>query len=180
MAKIEKQDVSIVNSVTLGNILGITDRRVRQLVEESIIETVARGKYELIKCVQKYCSYLRQKTEADSNKTGAKTDYETERALHEKVKREKADLQFKVMKGEMHRALDVENVMVDMITNAKTKLLGIPAKAAPMIIGYTDIPQIQSILQKAVYETLEELVNYTPELFSNKSVLVDEGEDTDD
>lgn len=180
MAKIEKQDITIVNSITLGNIIGITDRRVRQLVEESIIETVARGKYDLMKCVNRYCTYLRQKTEADSNKQGSKIDYENERALHEKVKREKADLQFKVMKGEMHRALDVENVMVDMITNAKTKLLGIPAKAAPMIIGYTDIPQIQSILQKAVNETLEELVEYDKELFSNKLVVADEGDEADE
>lgn len=179
MAKIEKQDITIVNSVTLGNILGITDRRVRQLVDETIIETIARGKYDLFKCVQRYCTYLRQKTEADSNKQGAKIDYDNEHALHEKVKREKADLQFKVMKGEMHRAIDVENVMVDMITNAKTKLLGIPAKAAPMIIGYTNIPQIQSILQKAVYETLEELADYNKELFSNK-LVVDEGEEEDE
>jgi len=179
MAKIENLDITIVNSITLGNILGITDRRVRQLVEENIIETVSRGKYELIKCVKRYCTYLRQKSEADSNKQGSKIDYETERALHEKVKREKADLQFKVMKGEMHRAIDVENVMVDMITNAKTKILGIPAKAAPMIIGYTDIPRVQSILQKAVYETLEELSGYNKELFSNK-LVVDEGEEEDE
>jgi phage terminase Nu1 subunit (DNA packaging protein) len=177
LQKNENLDVTIVNSITLATILGITDRRVRQLVQEGVINAKSRGKYELVKTVQLYCNYLRQKTEVDSNKQGAKVDYETERALHEKVKREKADLQFKVMKGELHRAQDVENIMVDMITNAKTKLLGIPAKAAPMIIGYTDIPRVQSILQKAVEETLGELANYNPELFTNKSVLVDEGEE---
>ncbi|MGK0468964.1 MAG: hypothetical protein ACJAX4_004313, partial [Clostridium sp.] len=61
MAKLENLDITIVNSITLGNILGITDRRVRQLVDENIIETIARGKYELIKCVKRYCTYLRQK-----------------------------------------------------------------------------------------------------------------------
>ncbi|MFT5871122.1 MAG: phage terminase Nu1 subunit (DNA packaging protein) [Clostridium sp.] len=180
MAKNDNLDITVVNSITLATILGITDRRVRQLVQEGIINTKARGKYELVKTIQHYCTYLRQKTEADSNKQGSKIDYEIERALHEKVKREKADLQFKVMKGEMHRAIDVENVMVDMITNAKAKLLGIPAKAAPMIIGYADIPMIQSILQKVVYETLEELVDYNKELFSNVSVVVDEGEEEDE
>ena len=175
--KNENLDITIVNSITLATTLGITDRRVRQLVQEGVINAKSRGKYELVKTIQQYCNYLRQKTEVDSNKQGSKIDYDIERALHEKVKREKAELQFKVMKGELHRAQDVENVMVDMITNAKTKLLGIPAKAAPMVIGYTDIPRVQSILQKAIYETLEELTDYNKDLFSNKSTLVDDGEE---
>lgn len=54
------------------------------------------------------------------------------------------------MKGELHKAHDVEDVVVDRITNVKTKLLEISYKAAPMIIGYTDITRVQSILQKLI------------------------------
>lgn len=151
MAKNDNLDNTIVNSITLATILGITDRRVRQLVQEGIIDAKARGKYELVKTIQQYCNYLRQKSEVDSNKLGSKIDYENERALHEKVKREKADLQLKVMKGELHRAIDLEMVVTDMITKTKIKILGIPAKAAPMIIVYTDIPRIQIVLQKVIY-----------------------------
>lgn len=80
------------------------------------------------------------------------------------------------MKSELHEAVDVEYIIRDMIANAKTKLISIPGKAAPMIIGYTDIPRIQSILQKAIEETLEDLANYVSEGVSNDVLLLSEGE----
>lgn len=52
---------TIVNSMMLAQILGISDRRVRQLVDEGVINNVGWGKYELIKSVQQYCNFIRRK-----------------------------------------------------------------------------------------------------------------------
>jgi phage terminase Nu1 subunit (DNA packaging protein) len=167
----KKMDVTIVNSIVLGSCWGITDRRVRQLREEGIISEVARGKYDLIESTRRYCEYLRQQVNASNDGKEVKLNYDTEKALHEKVKREKAELQFKVMKGELHRSEDVESVMTDMITRAKTKLLGIPPRVAPLVLGYKDISKVQTILQNHVEEALNELADYNPELFINDEVL---------
>lgn len=180
MKKNENLDTTIVNSITLGNILGITDRRVRALVDEGVINSISRGKYEMIKSVQQYCNFLRQKTEVDSNKKGAKIDYDTEHALHEKVKREKAELQLKVMKGELHRSEDVESIMVDMITKTKTKLLGIPSKAAVPVMGHTDMNKVEDILTKLINKALSELAEYNPEDFSKNALFFDESDDEED
>lgn len=172
-----KIDATIVNSIVLGNCWGVTDRRVRQLREEGIISEVARGKYDLINCTKKYCEYLRQQVNANNDGKEVKLNYDTEKALHEKVKREKAELQFKVMKGELHRSEDVESVMTDMITRAKTKLLGIPPRVSPLILGYKDISKVQLILQTHIEEALNELADYDPELFINDDVL--QGDDNE-
>lgn len=172
----KKMDVTIVNSIVLGGLWGITDRRVRQLREEGVISEVARGKYSLNDCTRKYCEYLRQQINANSEGKETKLSYDTEKALHEKAKREKAELQLQVMKGELHRSEDIEMVMTDMLTRIKTKLLGIPSKVAPLVIGYKDITKPQGILQKYIQETLAELSEYNPELFINDEVLQQQGD----
>lgn len=170
-AKLDKLSVTIVNSVTLGNIWGITDRRVRQLREEGVISEVARGKYDLIECTRRYCEYLRQAANAQANSKEAKLNIDVEKALHERAKREKAELQLQIMRGEVHLGTDVERIMTDMISRAKTKLLALPAKVAPYVIGYDNIAKIQSILSRHIEEALQELSEYDPQLFINDSVV---------
>lgn len=175
--KSKKIDATIVNSVTLGDIWGITDRRVRKLAEEGVIEAVSRGKYDLASCTKRYCAYLRQAAESSEDKKNAKLDYDTEKALHEKIKREKSELQLKVMRGELHKAEDVDFVMTDMITKAKMKLLAIPSKAADLVIGRKDINSIENIIQKMIEEALVELSDYNSDLFKNDEVIEDDSDE---
>ena len=42
-------------------------------------------------------------------------------------------------------------------TNIKTKMLSIPTKAAPLVIGCKTIPQVKEVLDQHVYEALNEL-----------------------
>jgi Fe2+ transport system protein B len=169
-----KLDIPVANSITVGEWLGITDRHVRRLASEGIIDTVSKGKYDILDCVKKYTSYLRQQNESRKSNKEVKLNYDVERALHEKVKRDTAELKLKVMKSDLHKAEDIEKIMNDTIANAREQLLSIPGKATLMVMGHTDIPSIQSILQKVVYETLEEIVNYIPGPINKKTVVIDE------
>lgn len=170
-SKAEKLDVSIVNSITLGKIWGITDRRVRQLREESVISEVARGKYDLYECTRKYCDFLRQSVNANAGSKETKITKESEQALHEKAKREMAEIKLQIMRGEVHLGADVEHVMTDMLSRVRTKLLALPSKAAPFVLGYDNIAKIQAILNKHIEEALLELSEYDPQLFTNSSVV---------
>lgn len=167
---------TMVNSITLSRFFGITDRRVRQLTEEKVLVTVAKNKYDLMDSVRRYCNYLKTANESNSNKSPDKINLETERALHEKAKREKAELLVKVMKGELHKAEDIELVMTDMITRAKVKLLALPSKIAPQIVKITDAGKIQNLIQSIIEEALFELADYNADLFKNDNVLGDEDE----
>ena len=174
----KKMDVTIVNSVVLGSCWGISDRRVRQLREEQVISEVARGKFNLIESTRRYCEYLRNQINSSEGNEN-KCNYETERAAHEKTKREMKELQLGVMKGKLHRSEDVEEVMTDMIIYAKTKLLALPERIAIIAAGISDVNAIETKVEKLILNALNELKEYNPELFANSEVIASNGADDD-
>ena len=80
------------------------------------------------------------------------------------------------MKGELHKAEDVEIVMMDMLVAFKTKIMGIPSKVAP-ILENRDAAFVKDRLTKEVIEALNELKDYDPKAFySDEYVEESEGE----
>lgn len=145
----------------LAEILNLSPRRVQQLAEEGVLVKSSRGKYKAVESIQ---NFIRQLSKEQSSKASG-VDYFDERALHEKAKREKAQLELAVMKGELHRSEDVEFVMNDMIAAFRSRILAIPSKLAPQLAGKTDIPMIQQLLSLETNEALTELSNYDPAAF---------------
>lgn len=172
-------DNVVVAGGYLANIFGITDRRVRQLAEEGVIARVKKGRYDLVESIKGYIVYLKTNQDIKESKSEADLDYDMERAKHERIKREIAELNLAEMKGQIHYADDVEKVMNDMLSNFRSKVLSMASKLAPILIARNDINQIQDMINKEAYEVLEELSNYDPKLFySEKYIdLEDEVED---
>lgn len=174
-------DGLVVTTSVISDIFNMSQRRVRQLVEEGIIDRVKNGSFELMPTVKKYILYLK----ASGDSKGGEIDLIKEKAMHERAKREIAEMELAQMKGIMHNAADVEKVMNDMLAAFRAKLLGMPSKVAPLLIAQNEIAIIQDILQKEVYEALEELSNYDPQIFySEKYIELDEepveGDTTDE
>lgn len=165
-----------VNQKELASILGITSRRVRQLREEGFFSFAENGKkYSLEKCVQEYIEY---KVKAETN-LGTSIDIEKERAEHEQIKKNIAKLKLRKLKKELHEASDVELFLGDMLINFRNRLLSIPSKVAVQILGEEDINRIIEILQKEMYETLDELSEYNPDAI-NREKNYDYEDDEDD
>ncbi|MDU4852843.1 MAG: DNA-packaging protein [Clostridioides difficile] len=149
-----------VNQKELATILGITSRRVRQLREEGFFSFAENGKkYSLEKCVQEYIEY---KVKAETN-SGTSIDVEREKAEHEQIKKNISKLKLRKLKKELHEASDVELFLNEMLINFRNRLLSIPSKVAVQILGEEDVNRIIEILQKEMYETLDELSEYNPD-----------------
>ena len=149
-----------VNQKELATILGITSRRVRQLREEGFFSFAENGKkYSLEKCVQEYIEY---KVKAETN-SGTSIDVEREKAEHEQIKKNISKLKLRKLKKELHEASDVEFFLSEMLINFRNRLLSIPSKVAVQILGEEDVNRIIEILQKEMYETLDELSEYNPD-----------------
>lgn len=149
-----------VNQKELATILGITSRRVRQLREEGFFSFAENGKkYSLEKCVQEYIEY---KVKAETN-SGTSIDVEREKAEHEQIKKNISKLKLRKLKKELHEASDVELFLSEMLINFRNRLLSIPSKVAVQILGEEDVNKIIEILQKEMYETLDELSEYNPD-----------------
>lgn len=153
-----------VNQKELAAVLGVTDRRIRQLKADfGLFEKnmVAGGKkkiYILEKCVQEYIDY---KIDAEMPR-GAGFEKEKEQAEHEQIKKKISMLKLRRLRGELHEADDVERFLMGMLLNFRNRLLAIPHKLAPLIVGEDDINIILDVMEKELLQTMEELSGYDP------------------
>ena len=153
-----------VNQKELAAILGITDRRVRQLKNEfglfskGLSSEKKQKNYVLEKCVPEYINY---KLEAEVQQ-GKGYNKEKEQAEHEQIKKKISILKLRKLKRELHEADDVEEFLTDMLVNFKNRLLSVPQKVAPLIVSEDDVNVILDILEREIFQTLEELSEYDP------------------
>lgn len=170
--KIESVEHVTVTSTVLANLFGMTSRRIRQLENEGVIKKVARGKYSLQENIKSYITFIKASVNLKENNTEeTKINYDEEHALLEKRKREKIELELASMRGTMHFSEDVERVMNDMLSNFRAKILALPSRVAPRLIGIDTIADIQEILQIETLEVLQELSEYNPSEFYSEEYV---------
>ncbi|WP_373837605.1 hypothetical protein, partial [Bacteroides heparinolyticus] len=147
-----------VNSATLEKIIGVSDRRIRQLAEENIIIRAAKWRYKLMESISNYILTLKVAIESGNNESpDREIDLEEEKAIHERVKRHISELKLQTMKGDLHKSEDVERVMTDMLVSVKTKLLSMPTKLAPILVSRNDIDFVRNTINREVLDALNEL-----------------------
>ncbi|MGE7094376.1 hypothetical protein ACQKII_23680 [Lysinibacillus sp. NPDC048646] len=117
-----KTDISeiVVNTAAIAKMFNLTEMRVRQLVEEGVISRAGYGRFDLIDTVSKYVTFLKLSSEGiDENDVVESLDYE--KWLHEKAKREKAEIELAHIKKEMQRSEEVEKVVNHMVMAFRSK-----------------------------------------------------------
>lgn len=176
-AKVTDIDSLTVSAAVLGNIFGVTDRRIRQMAEEGIIVRAAKGRYNLVDSLKNYILSLKLAVDSnDGDNPDGELNFEEEKALHERVKRHISEMKLQTMKGELHKADDVRHVMTDMLSSFKTRMMNIPAKVAP-VLEDRDAGYIKERLTSEVTEALNELKDYNPADFYSDEYV--EGEDNE-
>lgn len=176
-AKVDSIDNLTVSASVLAELLGVTDRRVRQLAEEGIFTRVSKGRYNLPESIKTYINMLKMEQDIVNAGTGDGLDLETERAIKIRVERKQAEIKLALMKGEVHKAADVEQIMTDMLTSFRTKLLNIPAKLAPILVARNEVGHIKDLINNEIIEVLNELKDYNPsDFYAEEYIDYDEDE----
>ena len=135
----------------LSRALNLGTTRINQLIDEGIVvrdETSRSGQVMLFESLQNY--FL------SKNATGDNVNFWKERGLHEKAKRELAEVKLAKTRGELYESSTVESVLVELLTNFRNKLLGLPSKYARQLEGKSR-EEIYNALTLAVEEELVEL-----------------------
>lgn len=156
----------VVSSSQLAKILGYTTARIRQLDKENAFVKVGRGKYDVTASIQSFINYQVEKKTASDDEDLNKLKEET---LWTRARRKKSELEYKIMSGELHRSEDVEEVMNAMLASFRAQLLAFPTKAAAKVTGQTEIMAVKELLKVEIYEVMEELSNYDPDVFYERS-----------
>lgn len=176
--KIDDLEQITVSSSVLCDLIGVSDRRVRQLAQEGILIRVSKGRYSLAKSIKGYIVNLKLAQTMDKdNKESGPVDLDIEKAKHEKIKRQLSENKLSLQLGKLHRAEDVERVMTDMLANFKGKTLNIPSRLAVKLTNQSDEVYIEEVLRTACIESLQELSEYDPGLFYSEDVIIDEDGD---
>lgn len=166
----------VVNTDVMADILGFTRQRVNQLAKDGVLDKQAPGRFLLHRNIKRYIDFLRtgQRTEKEDE---AQADYWAEKALHEKAKRETTEIKLAQLRNQMHDAVDVEMAVTNMLATFRNRILSIPQKVAPKIIGLDNLAEINEVINIELLEALLELSDYDPALFGSDEL--DEYEDFD-
>ena len=146
-----------ITGAQLAGLLGLSTARIHQLVKEQVIRKEKRNCYILQTAIQDYVNY-----QAGKNAGGyAKGEgYQEEKARLTKLQADKAQLEVDTISGNLVPADDVSRKWYQVITDCKTRLLTVPAKAAPIVAAETEAGRVQTIIDDLVREALEELTEY--------------------
>lgn len=150
----------LVTQKALGECLGISARRIRQLKESGLFEgSMSDKRYKLEPCIKEYIEY---RVNAE---TGRRTSEPKERvqARHEEVKLQISALKLRKMRHEVHESTDVELFLSDMLLRFRRRLMEMPTKLALLLAGQDDVGQITETIKKEVLGALEELSEYDPD-----------------
>lgn len=164
----------VVNTKALADLFGYSSQRINQLAQEGILEKKAAGRWPLMKNVQRFINYLRTNAN-DKDKSENQAIYWEEKALHERAKREIAEIELAKLKNRMHDAADVEYVMTNMLITFRNKILAMPEKLAPKVYGLKTLSEISEIIHDELAEALNELSEYDPVMFEGDN----DGEEDD-
>lgn len=144
--------MALYTSKAVAEVLGVTERRVRELRDEGVLSEERPGIFNMKTVVKQYLAYKIGDKDDSSRLTAARADREETRSKIEKMKMEEAQ-------GDLHRTEDVERGLKAIFANFKNRLETIPTKYAKTMAQLTDPVEAHDILQKAVEEALIELSN---------------------
>ena len=154
MAAREKVADKNVATTELAAVLGISARRVQQLAQDGILDTVERGKFELGAAVQAYIRFLGRDamTEEDKKLESAKR---------------KAEATLKLSKAKIAKAqadelspYHVAAMTADLIYTIRGALMAFPGRVAIDAAAITDAAEEAEYLRKEVNILCAQLAQY--------------------
>lgn len=97
-----------------------------------------------------------RKTDAERSEQGY-IDYNEARARREHYNAQIAEMEARKIAGELAETSQIDTVWQGILGNVRAKLVSIPAKTAPSLLGLESIAEIESALTDAIYEAMAEL-----------------------
>ena len=160
--KKEKRDFrsEIISAPEAAAFLKIPERTFDRLVETGVIPKDSYGEYIF---GDVFDAFL----ESVFDSKGLK-EAQTE-LIRTRAKKEKKELE--ALDGELVPVSVVAKVYADNISNIRSKLLAIPVKIAPELVG-KDSVSMQAKLKHEIYEILKELADYDQERIAHEAEIL--------
>lgn len=126
----------------IAKLFQFSERKVRDYFKAA---RVAPGKYDLLQVIEIFVEKNSGKDEVSELK---------------RAEKELKEYKLQILKKEYHHESDVVRIVSNMNYNFKSKLMAIPSKISGQLLNKENQLEVKEILKKAIYEVLEELVDY--------------------
>lgn len=140
----------------LATAAGYTYRRLYDIDKslpdnEKLFVTREDGKCDLAEFVQRWVKY---NVERDS---GEEKSLEEVKAIHERVKTVKTELEVQRMKNQLIDVNDVRKLWGEIANTVMQRLIRLPASIAPQILMMDNVERVAGILSKEIRDALTEI-----------------------
>ena len=143
----------------LSKALGLTTRRIQQLVKNNILPKSIDGDYDLAGCIRGYEKYLQQQNSGKNN-----NNLHTQKLRLLKAQADKAELEVAILEGKYLAISEIELTWSNLLLAFRSKMLGLPNNLARQIIALGgDFAAVSNLLEKEMHAALLELSNYSSE-----------------
>lgn len=163
-----------VSASVVAEYIGVSDRRVRQLVDEGLFTPERRGKllkFDLIDTVRTYIEWLRdraaQREEPDlelaEQKLQAEVDYKRAKAAEE-------ELMLDELRLNMHRSEDVEECIEEIVYTIRSEIVALPGRVAIDVARTETAAEAEKVIRLECNNLLEDLADfrYDPDFFRKR------------
>ncbi len=143
----------------LATVLGLTSKRIRQMVEDGTIVIEEKNQYPLADSVQAYIKFLQKSLPSAEDVKLAKATRVAESTI--KASRAKvASLEASELTGKMHRAEDVMRVTEDMLFSFRSGLNALPGRLAVDVVDCKTPAEASEVIKREVHKLMRELADY--------------------
>jgi len=149
-------------------IFGITSRQYRKHAHEDGAPIVIGGKVNLIQACKWLISYYRVLAKGQGSLS--LTD---ERTRLTKINADRKELQLRKEKGEVINTVEAMRLWGGVCQAIRSKILSMPSKLSPIVLGIKTIPEIKDITEKFAEEILNEIAN--PDIVEVARMVGDKG-----
>lgn len=171
----KKEAKNLQPTQVIAKLYGSTTRQIEYLTKNGVIQNDGGkpARYDLIPTIQALFQYQRniiknkEKSEKDSKSESDRLDGD---ARIKQAKAEREELRLKELRGELHRAEDVEAITTDHVLFLRSMLMALPGKLAVDCATLHSAPQVADRIQKEVYGILNRLADYEydPEAYKQR------------
>lgn len=159
----------------IADVYGSTVQRIEYLVKQGVIQGEGKPlKFDLKPTIKALFKYQKELNKSQ-NKDGAVKELELDKlegeARIKQAKAEMEELSLKELRGELHRAKDVEAIVSDSALYLRSMLMALPGQLA-VDLAKTDNPaEAADRIKTAVYHILDEMADnyeYNPEKYAER------------
>jgi phage terminase Nu1 subunit (DNA packaging protein) len=151
----------LANITAIAERLKLTPRRIQQLVGEGL-PRVTRGKYDVDQVLDWYIAKLEKQLAGETDENGATARRYNEELRLISARADEQELNLAARRRELVAIADVEKEMTDLVATTKARILTVPARVAPDLIGEQSRVMVQAKLEKALKEALAHLAEGAP------------------